>query len=233
MIVDCFTFFNEFDLLQVRLDELSPYVDRFVVAEANRTHAGTLKPYYLETALRDHPSLEQIVLVKVELPECKGDRWALENMQRNALVHGLQGTSPHDTVLVGDVDEIPNMATWDGKEGVFRGDAYFYKVNLLHRELWNGTVAVKAWRFGSPYGPILPQDCRNFRDMMTPCGEGKHFSWLGDPAVKVVSFAHAELDTPDFVPDMRVHPGDKSTLLKVKTDEGWWPKGILRKEWLA
>ena len=46
MIYDCFIFFNEFDLLEIRLNELDNIVDKFVLVEANFTHSSKEKPYY-------------------------------------------------------------------------------------------------------------------------------------------------------------------------------------------
>lgn len=240
MIVDCFTFFNEFQMLEARLAELDPYVDRFVVVEGDRTHAGEPKPYYffedIHWSTRWERWKRKIISIRAQLPECTGDRWVLENTQRNAILHGLQGVNTGDYVLIGDVDEIPNMSSWNGQEGVFRGPAYFYRVNLQHKDAWNGTVAVRAWRFASEFGRIVPQDCRNFRDLISRCGHGKHFSWMGDPMVKVKSFAHKELDNGAFQPDLSVHPGDKSPLVKVDMDEGWFPESFKTerfKEWRA
>ncbi len=39
-IYDCFTFYNEFELLELRLKLLAPYVDYFVLSEANVTLRG-------------------------------------------------------------------------------------------------------------------------------------------------------------------------------------------------
>ena len=47
-IYDCFTFYNEFDLLELRLSEHYDYVDKFVICEANKTHQGHDKPFFLE-----------------------------------------------------------------------------------------------------------------------------------------------------------------------------------------
>ena len=45
-IYDCFTFFNEIDLLKIRLEYLYDYVDKFVISESNLTFAGQKKPFY-------------------------------------------------------------------------------------------------------------------------------------------------------------------------------------------
>ena len=48
MIFDCFTFFNELELLELRLELLSTVVDRFIIVEASKTHSGLGKPFYFE-----------------------------------------------------------------------------------------------------------------------------------------------------------------------------------------
>ena len=47
-IYDVFTFFNEIDLLKLRLEMLSPYVDKFVIVECVETFSGKPKPLYFE-----------------------------------------------------------------------------------------------------------------------------------------------------------------------------------------
>lgn len=48
MIFDCFTFFNELDLLELRFNLLYPYVDKFVIAEGSKTHTGENKEFVFE-----------------------------------------------------------------------------------------------------------------------------------------------------------------------------------------
>ena len=48
-IIDCFIFYNELEILNVRLHELYDVVDNIIIAEATTTHTGKPKPlYYLE-----------------------------------------------------------------------------------------------------------------------------------------------------------------------------------------
>jgi len=222
MIWDCFMFFNELDLLEIRLNVLDKHVDRFVIVEANRTHAGRRKPmHYLENNGRFSRFHGKIHHYLLEVPEGygNGDRWAVENAQRNAIQSAFEGLRFDDIVFIGDLDEIPNLPMWNGQEGVFTGDSFYYKLNLKHFAPWNGTVALRGWRFFSPYGRMQPQDARNFRDLLRTCGHLWHFSWCGqDPREKVKAFGHAELDTSDFNPDPRKHPADGSTLLRVPID---------------
>ena len=53
MVYDCFQFFNELDILKLRLHIMNPVVDRFVISEATETFSGNPKPlYYEDRALR-------------------------------------------------------------------------------------------------------------------------------------------------------------------------------------
>ncbi len=45
-VYDCFTFYNEFELLELRLRALWDVVDYFVLVEADRTHTNKPKPFY-------------------------------------------------------------------------------------------------------------------------------------------------------------------------------------------
>lgn len=126
-------FFNELDILEIRLGELDDVVDVHVIAEANVTFKGDAKPMHL----RDHwdrfsPWHHKIRYVPVEdmpgdvlgtpdplpgwdLTAVNSDRWARENHQRQALARGLlfDGPEPFDLVLLSDVDEIPFPSAFD------------------------------------------------------------------------------------------------------------------------
>ena len=66
-IYDCFCFFNELDLLELRLNILDPYVDYFVISEASVTHTGVAKPYYFEeNKERFSKFLHKIIHLKIE-----------------------------------------------------------------------------------------------------------------------------------------------------------------------
>lgn len=85
ILFDCFTFFNELDLLEIRLEELSSVVDWFVLVEATRTFSGRPKPlYFEENKERYSKFLHKIVHVKLGyMPEKPSSAWELEAFQRN------------------------------------------------------------------------------------------------------------------------------------------------------
>ena len=112
MIYDCFTFFNELELLELRLNELTEVVDKFVLVEATRTHTNKPKPlHYQQNRARFSRFQDQIIHVIVDdLPQGK-DAWTPENFQRNCIARGLTTCRPDDWILVSDVDEIPRATT--------------------------------------------------------------------------------------------------------------------------
>ena len=116
MIYDCFTFFNELDLLEIRLNTLAPVVDRFVIAEATRTHSGKPKELLFEKNRERYAAFaDKITYVVVDdlLPEEEIAKdtfnlpWVNENRQRNALIRGLSDAKDDDVIMVSDLDEIP------------------------------------------------------------------------------------------------------------------------------
>lgn len=66
-IYDCFCFFNELDLLELRLNVLNDHVDYFVISEASVTHTGVAKPFYFEeNKERFSKFLHKIIHLKIE-----------------------------------------------------------------------------------------------------------------------------------------------------------------------
>jgi beta-1,4-mannosyl-glycoprotein beta-1,4-N-acetylglucosaminyltransferase len=115
MVYDCFIFFNELDLLEIRLNELNVVVDKFVLIEANKTFQNNHKPYYYEeNKERFSQFSSKIIHIKLDkyplfIPVINPfTPWKLEYFQRNSIVKGLVDCKPDDIVLISDVDEIPN-----------------------------------------------------------------------------------------------------------------------------
>ena len=112
MIYDCFIFFNELELLELRLHELAGVVDKFVLVEATRTHSNQPKPlHFSENRERFADFADQIIHVVVDDAPPTDKYFFIERFQRNAIARGLRDCRPDDWVLVSDVDEIPKAAT--------------------------------------------------------------------------------------------------------------------------
>lgn len=108
MIIDCFPYFNESELLELRLKLLYNHFDMFVITEGSHTHKGIPKPYTLKkTLLELGIPLDKIQVVEVELPDSQQepDNWVRERMQRNAASYFI---NDGDVAFVSDCDEIFN-----------------------------------------------------------------------------------------------------------------------------
>lgn len=108
MVYDCFQFFNELDILKIRLNVLSPLVDKFVISEATETFSGLKKPlYYEENKELFAEFADKIIHVVVEdTPE--GDTHYRDTFQKNAVTRGLKDCTDEDVIIFSDLDEIPN-----------------------------------------------------------------------------------------------------------------------------
>lgn len=116
-IYDCFTFYNELELLKVRLEELYDDVDHFVIVEATETFSGLSKPlYFLENVQLFEQYQDKIIYVVVDdfpppSDDPAGDRWIREGLQRDAMMRGLGSCSADDIILISDLDEIPSRSS--------------------------------------------------------------------------------------------------------------------------
>ena len=139
MIYDCFAFFNELDLLEIRLNVLRDAVDKFVLVEAGETHTGKPKPYYFkENEARFRQFLDRIIYVKVESFPQGHDAWWNENYQRNEILRGLEDAKPDDVILISDLDEIPRpeeVKKLSDKGGVWRFNHVSYGFYLNMKDL--------------------------------------------------------------------------------------------------
>lgn len=108
MVYDCFQFFNELDILKIRLNVLSSVVDRFVISEATETFSGLKKPlYYEENKEMFAEFADKIIHVVVE-DTPQGDTHYRDTFQKNAVTRGLKDCTDDDVIIFSDLDEIPN-----------------------------------------------------------------------------------------------------------------------------
>lgn len=185
-IFDCFTFFNELEILELRLMTLDPLVDHFVLVEADLTHTGKPKEFIFE-ANKDRFSqyLNKIIYVKVQnLPDYSiNDIWKAENFQRNCIVRGLDGVIKFkDKVIISDLDEIPNpdtiVANLKTNDPVTMVQyLFYYHVNCLQNQLWSGSILATYPYYGTP------QQLRNRsrRGENAVSNGGWHYSYMGGP----------------------------------------------------
>ena len=216
-VFDTFPFFNEFDVLRIRLETLEPLVTKFVITEADRTHQGEEKGFALKTALEGLPAqlAEKIEVVEVSFPTEVKDTWARERYQRDAAKAALEkyGVGKNDIVIVSDVDEIPNpealkMFSEQGWEWASLGMelSYFYLNNRCVSHRWEGHAHFIR---GDRYLLETPCGIRYGKPEMKIEDGGWHFSYLtGDSpaavAAKIKAFAHEEYNKPDFTDEEKI-----------------------------
>ena len=219
-IIDTFTFFNELELLEFRLRLLDGYVDHFVIAESNLTHAGDPKPlYFRDNKERFSKWKNKITHIVVEqsaagLEFRQNDNydpgaasWKLENEQRNALHRAQELGGDDDIFLVGDLDELPDPRVLKKLNSIIEPVAfsmlfhyYFMNCQNIGKERWwNGTIACRGrdWKASSPQ---FFRDQRN--ELSRTRKAGWHFSYLGGLEKirqKIRSFAHTEFNREEFI----------------------------------
>ena len=113
MIYDCIPFFNELDILKLRMQILAPYVDRFVLEEASVTFSGEKKEMLFSKNREMFREFEdKIIYIAVENSPMSGvTTHERDKFQKNQLIRGMAGCKPDDIVIFSDVDEIPNPET--------------------------------------------------------------------------------------------------------------------------
>lgn len=160
-IIDAFPFFNELEVLEVRLAELYPIVDKFILVESSVTHAGNPKDLFFDANLAafDQYRDKIIHVVLDSLPESP-DAWVRERAQRDGIHEGLEQAAieDQDLVLVSDADEIPRRSTmralaWcSGFRPPLQLKSAFYYYSFRHR-----------WTEDGPDGSAQPHQWRHPR----------------------------------------------------------------------
>ena len=184
-IFDCFMYFDEEMLLELRLNILSKYVDYFIIVESIYNHKGEKRDLKFNPKKFDNFKDKIIYLVYDQIPleiekitsndsEKEKSRKLImnavfrENGQRNFIIKGLSKAESEDIILISDVDEIPNLEfvnfnNLNQKIFLFQQDMLYYKFNLkLPNYTWIGTKGCKKKYFKTP------QWLRNIKDRKYP-----------------------------------------------------------------
>ena len=184
-IYDCFMYFDEDLILDLRLNILDKYVDYFVIVESVFTHKGDKRNlnFNINKFKKFKNKIIYLVydqsLLRIKkinpndtdyIKSCRLIENAnlRENGQRNFIKEALINANNEDIILVSDVDEIPNLENINFKKKnskiiLFNQDMFYYKFNLkLPNLVWTGTKACKKKDFESP------QWLRNIKDRKYP-----------------------------------------------------------------
>ena len=180
-IFDCFMYFDEDLLLDLRLNYLDKFVDKFIIIECNYNHKGEVKkPTFNKEKYKKFENKIEYVLLKdqpknIERINVKdtenetSDKYILnaikrENFQRNYIKNCLSEAASNDWIIISDLDEIPNLSNVKFKNIknkfiFFKQDMMYYKFNLkLENCSWVGTKACQMKNLESP------QWLRNIKD---------------------------------------------------------------------
>ena len=182
-IFDCFMYFDEETVLELRLNILNKYVDYFVIVESSFTHKGDKRELkfnhqkfnkFKDKIIYITYDEEPLEISKNQVNEKDDDglkSWKYitnanyrENGQRNHISKGLHLAKDDDMILISDVDEIPNLERLDlskinEKIVLFKQDMFYYRFNLKLPNLdWTGTKGCRKKFLKSP------QWLRNIKD---------------------------------------------------------------------
>ncbi len=174
-------FFDEEMLLELRLNTLDKFVDKFIIVESTYTHSGKEKKLIFD--INKYPKFKEKIdyIIVRDLPqgieEIGNDDSNLEitnkeimnalrreNFQRNAIYRGLANTDDNDWIIISDLDEIPDLSninfnSINKKIIFFKQKVFYYKLNLELKTLrWIGSKACKKKYLKSP------QWLRNIKD---------------------------------------------------------------------
>ena len=221
-LIDCFMYFDEDLILDIRLNILNEVVDKFVIVESTLDHAGNKKKLNFKKNYFSKFEKKIEYIVADDLPDQVGyfkknwsKDWHRENYQRNKLALGYKNDSDNDLIMISDIDEIPNPKKiknfrLENKYACFIQMNFQSKINLLNftDPRWAGTKICKKKHLKSP------QWLRNIKTKKVPFWKfykpkqpqiildgGWHFSFLKTPdniAKKINSYAHQEYNKENY-----------------------------------
>jgi beta-1,4-mannosyl-glycoprotein beta-1,4-N-acetylglucosaminyltransferase len=242
MLIDGFMFYNELDILELRLELLGPYVDRFILVEAEVNHVGGPKELFFEQNKQRYakwlPKIKHIVVSAEEAPK-EENPWCREKYQRECILRGLEDAGADAIVMISDVDEIPDMALVPFEKLPHIVNSvhmwmFEYSLDYLFTgEPWVGTVITNC-ELLKRQGPNYFRDHRWKFPLMKYAGW--HLSSFGDAkhvCNKMQTFAHAKdghhaSQTPQtfkFFIEQGIHT-DGHTPLKARPPEVPLPGSI-------
>lgn len=189
MVYDTFTFNGEMDMLEIRFNILSPFVDRFVICESTETFSGNFKPLYWAERDDRFEEWEDKVIYHVVKPIQSADPFERAGHQKDSIREALKNCELDDIIYYGDVDEIWKPQTEEGK---LRQLCYSYYLNNRSSEDWQGTNVFKY------------KNIRNLNEMRADHSVilengGWHFTNMnGYDALlhKIESYDHQEVNIP-------------------------------------
>jgi beta-1,4-mannosyl-glycoprotein beta-1,4-N-acetylglucosaminyltransferase len=208
-VYDCFMYFNEPDMLELRLNVLNDVVDVFVITESTNTFSGQSKSLFLEDTLKEErflkfaPKIVHLIAGGEPFSVIEQTDNRNEAHQRNYTYRALHHCNDDDIIILSDVDEIPNpevIRSYNATMGIssLKQKLYYYNMNCLSNQVWLDPK-IGPWR---DVREVPPQDLRHvtvgWRGMKIIENGGWHFSHFGNVAAlskKIAASRHVELNT--------------------------------------
>ena len=160
-IYDCFQYFNEEHIADLRFNILNEFVDHFVIVESTVNHQG--KDKKLQFDINKYQKFKKKIkyIIVDDTPENikkphEGGESLVEQYQRNSLMKILNKANDEDLIILSDVDEIPNLKKlnlFNKKNfGVFSQKMFMYKINFLNLDEnnWHGSKICLKKNLKSP-----------------------------------------------------------------------------------
>lgn len=219
MIIDCFTYNNEEEMLNFRLHELNHVVDKFVLLESPYYHQGGLKQNTFEKHKEKFIQFKNKIVHIVDTAKPHPNPWINEKNLRNVATTGLKYIKPSSTDYVGisDIDEIPDPLALEKLKEIkpkillgFMHNFYYYNINCRKRNKWFGSVFGDLdsiyYHFNNDFNELryaLKRGDSNLKvaGLRTFSAGGWHFSYFGtlDKIIeKLESFTHSEYNKSEY-----------------------------------
>jgi len=212
MIIDNFLFFNEYDMLEFRLETLYNSVDKFVIVEGNHTFTNNPKPYNLENNWDRYAKWkDKIEYIKVGKGPGGANTWVNEHWHRSKFKRAWNNLNSKDVVIISDCDEIIRPEAIDfikNTDYTFYGlymPAFYFKYNYLDtKKDWHYKIWSRAYRgFQTDPGKMRNLQAHEIRGSTISLHHaGWHFGWIGDNNFvknKIQSFSHTEFNVPEIL----------------------------------
>ena len=195
MIYSGFLFFNELDLLRIKLEETRDLDIKHILVQCNYTFSGKPKEMLFERSMiPSHFDLKNIELM-MDKPD--PNPWLNEQFQRNSIMMGLHHLQDDDIFILSDVDEIVKKEAIEAFKpemgcAFLVMDKMLYYLNVIEgRQTWN-VPKICTGRYLRNYSP---DRIRNSGAPSIIMNAGWHFSYAGghDSIMKkAASFSHQE-----------------------------------------
>lgn len=218
-LIDCFTFYNELEMLKFRLNYLYDTVDKFILLESTLTFSGKQKNLYFEQNKELFEKyMDKIIHIKVDdLPlddpnkDVITNAWIREKLQRNLLHRGIQQLQldEKDVIIITDLDEIPDrntlayikqLETLDNIPYALEQDMYYYNLTCKGKNKWYHPKLVTYYTYKNIFN-CRADDIRMVDKYGIIRNGGWHFSYFGDVSFiqnKIKNFAHQEFNNEKF-----------------------------------